>query len=276
MSGGIISSMMLLQTNLLPPKRNNLEAYTWGEISRIRKAGKASEYFKIGDSKSYSLSNNIKIRTYDAVILDIQPSYIVFATFPKTRYQADDALFEFRLHNNKNEKIDYTATNFFKQINTINNGLYIVENNNDLLAKYCLNIETSYIKVVNNNFQVVTNHDIKGPLYLPSFIDYNGTFNNINKSTMDLYDGYDNSDIFISKNYSYNKKPIYNFINTLQYGGNGSAYLLTRDIVGYYNSGSRGYATMSPNFESSNTGNPVSWTPTILTTFRKVQPFFYI
>ena len=33
---------------------------------------------------------------------------------------------------------------------------------------------------------------------------------------------------------------------------------------------------LTPNFESSNTGNPVSWTPTILTTFRKVQPFFYI
>lgn len=277
MSGGIISSMMLLQTNPLPSKRNNLEAYTWEEISRIRKAGKASEYFKIGDSKSYSLSNGTKTRIYDAVILDIQTNYIVFATFPKTRYQLKDSLFESQLHNDKNEKIDYTMTDFFNTINT-ESGFHIVDDDKKPLSKYCLNIETSYVKVLENSFQVITNYDIKGPLYLPSFTDYNGISSNISKTYINpIYDGY-NSEVFILKNYSYNKKPISDFVNKLQYsrGGNStSAYLLTRDIIGYYKYGSKGYATWTPDFEYGNSENP-KWTYTNLTTARKVQPFFYI
>lgn len=270
---GIISSMMLLQTNLLPPKRNELKTYSWEEISRIRKAGKASEYFKIGDSKDYSLSNGSKTRIYDAVILDIQTNYIVFATFPKTRYQLEDSLFESQLHNDKNEKIDYTMTDFFKTINT-ESGFHIVDDDKKPLSKYCLNIETSYVKVLENNFQTITNYDIKGPLYLPSFIDYNGISSNISKTYINpIYDGY-NSEVFTSKNYSYNKKPIYDFINNLQYNST-SVYLLTRDIIGYYKYGSKGYVTWTPNFEYSNFENP-KWTYTNLTTARKVQPFFYI
>lgn len=272
---GLVSPIMLMHYDKLPEKKEKLSDYSWNEISRVRKAGKANEYFKIGDSKTYSLSNNIKTRIYNAVILDIQSNYIVFATFPRTG-TSDDDLFHFYLHNDKTEKIDYTATKFFNQINTIQNGLYIVEDNNDLLAKYCLNIETSYVKVINNKYQTVTNYDIKGPLYLPSFIDYNGSFSDINRSTINLYDGYNNSNIFVSKDYSYNKSPIRDFTKNLYYGGNGSAHLLTRDIVGYYNSGEQGYASMSPQFEYSNTNNPVSWAITTLTTFRKVQPFFYI
>lgn len=274
MSGGIISSMMLLQTNLLPPKRNNLEAYTWEEISRIRKAGKASEYFKIGDSKSYSLSNGIKTRIYDAVILDINNNYIVFATFPKTKNKFEDSLFESSLHDNNDKKIDYTLTDFFKTINT-ENGIHIVDNNNEPLIKYCLNIETSYVKVLEDSFQVVTNHDIKGPLYLPSFTDYNGTSKNINTNYINpVYSGYD-SEVFVSKNYLYNQKPLYSFVNKLQYGGGIAAYLLTRDIIGYHKYNPKGYSVLIPNFESSNSNNP-RWTTGLLTRSGKVQPFFYI
>lgn len=273
MSGGIISSMMLLQTNLLPPKRNNLGAYTWEEISRIRKAGKAKEYFEIGDSKPYSLSNNIKTRIYDAVILDITKDYIVFATFPKTREKFDDSLFSFQLHNDAKEKIDYTMSNFFNKINT-NLGLHIIENEKDLLSKYCLNIETSYVKVLDNGFETKTGYDIKGPLYLPSFTDYNGTVNNIDKTYINIYDGYD-PNVFVSKNYLYNDNTkIYELVSKLQYGG--SAILLTRDIVGTFKYGSNQYATILPNFEARNKNNPVGWYNRDTTRASKVQPFFYI
>lgn len=50
----------------LPPKGLALSAYTWEQIDEIGQAGKASEYFSVGDKKPFTIDGT----SYNAIIMD--------------------------------------------------------------------------------------------------------------------------------------------------------------------------------------------------------------
>ena len=271
MSGGIISSMMLLQTNLLPPKRNNLEAYTWEEISRVRKAGKASEYFKIGDYKLFTLSNKTEERQFNAGILDISNDYIVFATFPNKK-----ALFEAAIHDSDRDSsvLDYKNTNFYQKFNT-NEGIHIGDSSISLV-NYCISVKIPYLTYdLKNNVTILNDgSDITGPLYLPSFIDY--SIDAIYSSNGEKpYPEYSQSP-FIAKNYNFNWS--YDLWENISYN---TFYTCNCLNAGYTVFGKKYYRYMSVNMRRSYSGfnkevyfQPFNGMDTSRT--GTIQPFFYI
>lgn len=264
----IISPMMLLQTNLLPPKRNNLEAYSWEEISRIRKAGKASEYFRIGDCKLFTLSDGMLERQFNAGILDINDNYIVFATFPNKQ-----AFFTSAIHDSRDSSIlDYKNTDFYQKFNT-SNGIHIADNSISL-TNYCLSIKIPYLTYDLENNTTILNDgsDIKGPLYLPSFTDYS-----INVEYVSFaghpYSEYSQSP-FIAKSYNFNWA-----YDLLKNAGNSIYYTCNCFNAGYISFKKKYYRYISADHMLSSNNRTVSFRSySGMDTSSKgmIQPFFYI
>ena len=265
----IISPMMLLQTNLLPPKRNNLEAYSWEEISRIRKAGKASEYFKIGDCKLFTLSNGTQECQFNAGILDISNDCIVFATFPEKK-----AFFTAAIHDSSKSSsvLDYKNTDFYHKFNT-NNGIHIADNSISLI-NYCLSVKIPYLTYNLENGTTILNDgsDIEGPLYLPSFTDYG-----IDVDYVDFvgrpYSEYSQSP-FIAKNYDFNWA-----YNLLENAGESIYYTCNCFNAGYTSFKKKYYryvSVMSTRSSNNRTISFKNWSGMDASSKGIIQPFFYI
>ena len=56
---------------VLPPKGKALNNYTWEEIRTISDAGKASEYFKVGDKKTIVINGNLGVLTVSKLNVDV-------------------------------------------------------------------------------------------------------------------------------------------------------------------------------------------------------------
>lgn len=243
---GLISSTMLIYTNILPPYKANLSDFTWEEISKIRKAGKASNYFSasIGSSKNvtisyFGLDGKRRETIYRAILLDVKNDFLTFSIWPE---QTSLMLGRLNVSTSTSSKVNYPDMDLFSELNNEESkkGIYIADVD---CKKYCLNMNLPYVEYNTQEKQYKINDGslINGPLYLPSFSDYNFSGSEL-ASTYNLPEVYKNN-IFNSKNfaYEYNEKIKLNIKNLYDnyMSNNNSRYLITRDIYNNQRTGTK-------------------------------------